>query len=490
MKKLVLALLLMVAPPAMAQTAEPVPAAVEEGLALMNSGAPEAALARLDTALAAAALPRERGAIQRWRGLILADMGQLAEARAAMEVAVASDPAPAPPLLAVLFKLRALDDDAPAAAETLVLLAASDRRELDALPTALVGRVRAGLAANEARAFDLDFALVTAGWTGDGGDDDTLDALRMTVIGGLLARDRVDEAAALLDDVLSPNTLLRLGIDRRFSALWPEVEARLGPGARAASEADVARAKARFEAAPEAVSARRLYAEALNLAAREDEALEVASGAALDAAGLDALAVEDLWLVALEAQLLAHFGRGDEALARYDALATSQFDGRPDLIGPIIARALFAVALDRPAAALSAADFAAERAEIASPSGRLFIDAARACALSARGEQEAADAAAAALLGVLADNRRAGLMALICLDRLDEAAALIVAALDDPQQRTDMLWELQPFLIAAHEGSIDARARTAMRALKARRDVRAAFEAAGRDLPKAVSPPR
>ncbi len=484
MRYLILALLMMVAAPAAAQTP------LESGLALMREGKPADALAVLDGALAAAELPAERGPIQQLRGFILADMGRLAEARAAMEVAVASNPAPAPALLAVLFKLRAMTDDPTAASETLVLLAASDRDQLNGLPTELVGRVRAGLARDEARAFDLDFALVTAGWTGDNGDEGTLDALRMQLIGGLLTRGRAEEARAMLADVQEPEVLLRLGIDRRYASLWPDVEARLGPGARTASAAAVARAKARFEAAPDDLAARRAYAQALNLAAREEEALVVAQGAAIDAAALGALSDEDLWLVDLEARLLAHVGKYDEALARYDALAGSRLEGRPALIGPIIARALFANELDRPEAALAAADFAEARGDLASDSGRMFIAAARSCALARQGEGAAAERAAAAVLGDLTVNPRAGLLALMCLERFDAAAEMIVAALADPAQRTGMLWQMQPFLIAERAGAADQKTRAILRQLKARADVRAAFAAAGRDLPAAVSPPR
>lgn len=484
MRYLILALLMMVAAPLAAQTP------LETGLALMREGKAAEALALLDTALGEAELPAERGPVQQLRGFILADMGRLPEARAAMEVAVASNPAPAPALLAVLFKLRAATDDPMAAAETLVLLAAIDENELNGLPTELVGRVRAGLAADEARAFDLDFALVTAGWTGDTGNEGTLDALRMQLIGALLSRGRADEAKTMLADVQEPEVLLRLGIDRRYASLWPDVEARLGPGARTASAAAVARTKMLFETEPADLAARRNYAQALNLAAREEEALVVAQGAAIDAAQLNTLGDEDLWLIDLEARLLAHVGRYDEALARYAALAASQLEGRPALIGPIIARALFANELDRPDAALAAADFAAARGGLASASGRMFIGAARSCALARQGEGAAAEAAAAAVLADLTINSRASLLALMCLERFDAAAGMIVAALADPAQRTGMLWQMQPILIAERAGATDQKTRAALRRLKARADVRAAYAAAGRDLPAAVSPPR
>ncbi len=493
MRTLLSALLLTSAVPIAAQPAADSPAieaVLQSGVALMNDGKASEALIMLDAALAAAVLPAERGRIQQLRAFILAGLERIPEARAAMEFAIASNPDPTPALLSMLFKLRAFTDDPVAAAETLVLLTVSDPAGLALIPTELIGRVRAGLAKDEPRGFDLDFALVGAGWLANTPEAATLDVIRQSVIKGLLARERADEAATMLAAVRDPEILIRMGIDRRFLTLWPAIEARLGPGAATASNAAVARAKEDFDKTPDELAARRAYAQALNLAAREEEALAIASGGATQGAALDKLGDEDLWLVDLEARLLAHIGRYDAALARYDQLAGSALEGRPGLIGPIIARAMFANELGRPDAALAAADFAEQHAELASASGRLYIAAARACALVTLGDAIAAQGAASPVLSAPDDNPQATLSTLMCLGQTDAAAATVRAALDDPARRGAMLWQLQPFLIADRGGATDNRMRAGMRALKARPDVSAAFRAVGRDLPAKVSPPR
>jgi hypothetical protein len=82
------------------------------------------------------------------------------------------------------------------------------------------------------------------------------------------------------------------------------------------------------------------------------------------------------------------------------------------------------------------------------------------------------------------------LAALICLGRMDDAAAAIIRRLEDPDLRTEMIFELQPFLIRDTTKLRDGEQRAALRALKARPDVKAAYLKAGRDLPAAVAPPR
>jgi hypothetical protein len=98
--------------------------------------------------------------------------------------------------------------------------------------------------------------------------------------------------------------------------------------------------------------------------------------------------------------------------------------------------------------------------------------------------------AAAPLIDKPEANDDAYLAAMICLGRSDAAAAAIIRRLASAEDRTAMLFNLQPFLINARPTPRDVAQRAALRALKARPDVKAAYAKAGRDLPAAVAPPR
>ena len=488
-----LALVLVAAAPAAAPVAAPVPAGFDAGLAqaaaLVDGNHPADALVLLDPMLAAAELPAERGQIEALRSFALARLERLPDARAAIEAGVANLDAPSMLLLRQLFILRALSGDTNAAADTLQLIAASDPKALNPLPSELVSDVLRAIRTDDARAFELEYALVAADWQPADATLAELDWLRLRLITGLAKRGRIDDARAILAAVLNPVVLVRIGIDRRFAALWPAVEARLGPGADIADAAYVARAKAIFDTAPKSLVARMGYAEALNVASREPEAAVIAD-VAKTPAELAALNNREVWIVNLHAALLGDAGKIDAALARYAALNASPPAGRTALIGTIINQALFAESVDRPKDALAAADVADSPAVATNQFGKLFIAQARACAMQQLGKPQEALGFAAPLISKPDGNDDAYLAAMICLGRTDAAAAAIVRRLGEPDNRAEMLFTLQPFLIADRPVVRDARQRAGLRALKARPDVKAAFLKAGRDLPARVAPPR
>ncbi len=461
--------------------------AVAAGLVDDNKAAD--ALAILDPLLVATDAPLERGQVEALRSFALARLQRIPEAHKAIELGIASSPAPSMLLLRQLFLLRAFDGDMPGASDTLQLIAASQPDGLAQLPSEVISEVLRAIKSDEVRAFNTDYALVAANWSPPDATLSDADWLRLRLINSLVKRDRLEDAKPIIEKVLNPVVLVRLGIDRRFQALWPMIEARLGPGADLADARFVDAAKARFDKQPKSMIARLGYAEALNIASREPEAMAIAD-VAKTPAELTALGDREIWLVNLHAALLGDAGRIDEALARYQALNSTPMAGRPGLVGTMINEALFAESVDRPDRALAAAQIAGANAEGISETGQLYLSQARACALQQLGRKAEAVTMAAPLIAKPDANDDAYLATMICLGRLDDAAKAVTRRLGGDETRSEMLFQLQPFLINDTVKLREAQLRAALRTLKARPEVRAAYLKAGRDMPAAVSPPR
>jgi hypothetical protein len=456
---------------------------------LVDAGKADEALAMLDAMRDATQFPLEKGQIEGLRSFALARNNRIPEARAAIEASVASNPAPSMLLLRQLFLLRAFTGDSKAAGDTLLLIAASEPKALNTLPTEIVTDVLRAAQSDKTRGFELDYAMITAGWAPADATVGDLDYVRQRLATGLADRDRLDEARPVIAGILNPATLARLGIDRRFEKLWPEIEKRLGPGADIADAAFIAATKARYDKAPDSLIARLGYAEALNIASHEPEAMALAN-VAKTPEELAKLSDREIWLVNLHAELLGDDGKIDEALARLAALNATPPAGRTGMIGTIISEVLLAQSLGRPETALTLADAAAAKIPPQSDFGRLYLAQARACALADLGRKADAVTAAAPLIDKPEANDDAYLTAMICLGRTDAAAAAIIRRLADPETRGAMLFNLQPFIINARPTPRDVAEKASLRALKARPDVKAAYLKAGRDLPTAVAPPR
>lgn len=456
---------------------------------LVDAGKPDEALVMLDAMLMTTDLPLEKGQIEGLRSFALARLNRIPEAHKAIEAGVASNPSPSMLLLRQLFLLRAFDGNPAGAADTLLLIAATDAKGLATLPTEVVTDVMRAIRKDEAKAFELDYAMVAGGWAPVDMTLADLDWLRLRLITGLVKRGRLDDARPIVDQVVNPVILVRMGIDRRFQPLWPAIEKRLGPGADIADAAYVAAAKARFDKTPKSLIARLGYAEALNVASREPEAMAVADVAKTPEA-LAALSDREIWLVNLHALLLGDAGKIDAAMARFGALNATPVERHPALIGTIINEALFAESVNLPKAAMAAVARAEALGGTVNGFGQLYLAQVRACAFQQLGQKAEAMAALAPLIAKPAENEDAYLAAMICVGRMDAAAAAVIRRLGSEEDRTEMLFSLQPFLIAERDKVRDARQRAGMRALKARPDVKAAYVKAGRDLPAAVAPPR
>jgi hypothetical protein len=489
-----LAALLIAAAPT--STAEPPgrESRLAQAAALVDAGKPADALALLDGLMAESDLPADRGQVEGLRSFALARLGKFPEARAAIEFSVDAAMNPSLLLLRQLFVLRALTGDVPAAGQTLQLIATSNPAWLNDVPSELISDVLRALgregASNEEQRFDLAYTLVTAGYApaeqtvGDG------DEMKLAVIAGLARRGRLDDAAPIIAALRNPVSLVRLGVDRRYQPLWPDMEKRLGPGADIADAAFIAAAEARLAKAPGSLVALSGVAEALNIASREPEALARIAKVGDTPEALAALSTREKWIINLKARLMADGGEVDKALAVLDSVAALPVETNPNAMAFRIIAADLAAETGRHADALRRVE-AAQSPDL-NDWGRQALTAIKACALARSGKTaEAAQAAAALPTGWTRDgNNRAVQAAMSCLKRDDAAAAILIKRLDDEDTRDDALFDLQPFLLADRPNAPDRMTKADLRALKARPDVKAAFTKWGRDLPAAVAPPR
>jgi tetratricopeptide (TPR) repeat protein len=484
-----LAAVLIAAAPAAPASAPPREVQLARAAELLDAGKADEALTILNGLLAASDLPADKGQVEGLRSFALARAGKFAEARTAIEFAVDAAMTPTALLMRQLFVLRALTDDVPAAGQALQLIAATDPKWLAELPTELVSAVLADTKEDD-RKFDLALTLVTAGYAPA---DQTVadgDALRLMVIAGLARRDRLDEAQPVIAALVNTVSVVRLAIDRRFQSLWPGLEARLGPGADTADAAFIKAAEAALAKAPQSIVARAGVAEALNIASKEPEALARIADIGTTPEALTAMNDRELWAVSLKANLLADAGRTDEALAALDAVAALPVESHPNAAAFRIIAADMAEEAGRHADAIKRVE--AIDAKGLNPFGTQALASIRTCALARLGRTAEATAAAAGLPpGWTADgNNRAVQAAFACLGRMDAAAALLIKRLEADDSRDDVLFELQPFLIADRPTAPDRATKAALRTLKARPDVKAAFVKYGRDLPAVVAPPR
>jgi hypothetical protein len=218
------------------------------------------------------------------------------------------------------------------------------------------------------------------------------------------------------------------------------------------------------------------------------EALERIKDIGASPEALAKMTNRELWTLNLKAALLNDAGRTDEALAVLDAVASLPAEGRPNTLAFRIIAADMAEEASRHADALTRVA-AADSADL-NDYGKQALAGIRVCALARSGKLAEAQKIALLAGWTKEGNNRALQAAFACLGRLDAAAAVLIKRLDDESSRDDALFELQPFLINDRPNAPDKLTKAALRALKARPDVKAAFLKHGRDLPAAIAPPR
>lgn len=312
----------------------------------------------------------------------------------------------------------------------------------------------------------------------------SLDYLHADYARRLVSLGRYRDARIALRDIARVAVLLEIATDKHFERVRDGLFIDAIDFA-AAADAEVEADRALAEAHPGHLEPRYYLINALRQAGRMDEALAEAD-AALARLADDPKAYADVddYLNCVHndrAYTLYDLGRAEEGRAAMRAGLKAGENGEAANVSQVINLAIKLVDEERPAEAL---DILALMGD-ASDFGDMYAQSVRACAAAQTGDAAEIERALAFLAEHESDNVSARQRALLCADRADEGADLLIRRLRDRDDRTTALRAVQNWRLGDHEAAYARVLRERFDALKARADVAAAIDEVGRvlDLP-------
>lgn len=284
-----------------------------------------------------------------------------------------------------------------------------------------------------------------------------------------------DEARAreLLAGFTEPGSIMKLQVEKRYAAFAPADTDAYPKALDHALETTRALAAAH----PDRIQGPVAMAEQLMEINRLPEALKILDDALakIDAAPKDKPAFTDLddylnWTYDQQSRVLRLMGHGDDAVA---ALRKGRDTGSDGQVSQRINLADLLGELGRPQDALAEVKDMTE--EGSSPYGIMSAEEARVCAYAQTSDKTGLDKSLTYMRAHADDGQAPLQSALLCVNDLDGLAKSIIAQLDDPDQRSIALSDLQTYL---PEPALSVWAKTlqARRAeLLARADLKAAI---------------
>jgi hypothetical protein len=310
--------------------------------------------------------------------------------------------------------------------------------------------------------------------------DDVWSAL----VDAYLAHGQSDRAAEVAAAITDPRVLIGLRADRRYDALK----------ASTGDSLDIAKAQSRHLEALKAIAA----AHPNQLAPVNDVLAELVGQSRIDEAASVLVAVDARikaetpkqpayedeadqrnWIEDQRSTLLLLRGHEDAAVA-----AETHAASLPESGGPNVSQAInlgdLLIGLNRPKAALAAV--AGLTDDHSSPYGRMQAWNVRACAYAELKDDAAYQAELKKMRDHVADSPSALEQVLLCADDLDGAATLLIARLNNADQRQDALREVQLYLRPPHEPAQNADMDRREQEVAQRPAVKAAIDAVGHVL--------
>lgn len=297
---------------------------------------------------------------------------------------------------------------------------------------------------DEGTTFDVLKAMRDIGYVADS-PGENLDYTSLVYV-RLLAQ-RGDHAAAIgeLAKMVTADVLLEARIDRRYDALWnrPGFDSATDPKEIASRE--VVHTTQLLQRFPDVASVVTRHVSALRTVGEGAKAVDVARAAlanpSLKTDEYDEDQAGKLWLRNELVYALRDLGRLDEMFAEMEPILKLDETKNGSMVSQLINFGAIMVELDRGADGVKTA----RRAwNTASTFGKMFIHMAEVCA-NATSDKPVAESALQLLRQGQAENYPAMTQALLCMDRIDEAAALVKTRLSLPGARADVLKAVQTY---------------------------------------------
>jgi len=457
---------------------------------------------RFDEALAAAnAFPRDlptveaRALVMAMRAGALLGLKRDSEAKrlvAEIERLKVHDPYP----YALLFNAAMIAERYDIAADSFdILLARFPDAAREQEPDFVSYLLRNAPKDQERRNDDRRIALARIGF---GGDTPTADWHAFNAIGLLLERGDVTAAQDLLRYVDEVDAIETMLINKRYSALWPNLEQRVGPHLAKVKETSVASAQRAYAENPDDSRSLAILVEAYRNAGRLDDAIALRSklpGTPKEMSDADeqlGWAVNNVALAMFEASRL---DEGDQLFALLNEAPMAEGRGRWR-VNMIINRLEALAAAGRFDRALALVDATEKSArEDGNAYAQQLVRRLKFCILASLGRTVDAAKVLPAMLDHADDAIRATIEGLLCAGEVDKAEQIAVRMLTDPkldkarksQWEEDLVAALQSIPLSNSDPSVWAKSWTSLRERPA---IAAAYTRLGRDMPTQFLPER
>ena len=296
----------------------------------------------------------------------------------------------------------------------------------------------------------------------------------------LSKRGEVSEAERYLEHMPDPAFIAELLSDRETKAVWRALERKWGRDLSKAVPAYIAATRESARAAPSDYEALRLHLEALQMAGLDD-ALAYGKAYIEDWARIEAVGGDAYWFVNEYAYALSRAGKPEEAFALLRRL--EDLGIRENNLVPMASNHISLLTQwgEFDTALTAIAELEALGSDLTDDYGWMWVYSAKACSLHQLARTEEAEKVLVESIMPIADkNGSAYTRALLCLDRVDEAAASIIDRLQDEETRHRVISSFIESTTPASAPPFVKELLARKREVHARPDVQKAFKKVGR----------